>query len=121
MRPSGAANMIQPTFNTDLANRLVVDVPLGCGASHIRSAITAMMLGSPPTSQQLLRSPPPDRRERKPRQPTLARVAKQASKAGIDVARYEVKPDGTVVVVTGTPESSAEPNPWLDDLKVTKQ
>ena len=41
------------------------------------------------------------KRQRKPRRPTLASVAKQASKAGIEVARYEIKPDGTVVVVTG--------------------
>jgi hypothetical protein len=57
---------------------------------------------------------------RKPRKPTLANVAKQVSKAGIDVSRYEVKPDSTIVIVTGQGES-IEPNPWLDDLKVTKQ
>jgi hypothetical protein len=57
---------------------------------------------------------------RKPRRPTLASVAKQANKAAIAVARYEVKPDGTVVIVIGQGES-IEPNPWLDDLKVTKQ
>src|SRR5262249_12993960 len=44
------------------------------------------------------------RRQRKPRQPTLVGIAKQASKTGIEVARYEVKPDGTVVVVTGKDE-----------------
>jgi hypothetical protein len=59
-------------------------------------------------------------RQRKPRRPTLAGVSKQASRAGIEVARYEIKPDGTVVVVTGKSEAT-EPNPWLDDLKVTKQ
>ena len=57
---------------------------------------------------------------RKPRRSTLVSVAKQANKAAIPVARYEVKPDGTVVVVTGQGEST-EPNPWLDDPKVTKQ
>jgi hypothetical protein len=60
------------------------------------------------------------KRRHKPRQPTLARVSKQAAKAGIEVARYEIKPDGTFVVVTGKSEST-ESNPWLDDLKVTKQ
>ena len=40
-------------------------------------------------------------RKRRERKPTLASVAKHATKAGIEVARYEVKPDGTVVVVTG--------------------
>src|SRR5262245_57308841 len=56
------------------------------------------------------------RRQRKPRQPTLASVAKQASKAGIDAVGYEVKPDRTIVIVTGKSEST-EPNPWLDDLR----
>jgi hypothetical protein len=72
----------------------------------------------------------PPRRQRQPRdqerakhKPTLASVAKQASKAGIEVARYELKPDGTVVIVTGTPEPPTESNPWLAgiDDKVTKQ
>jgi hypothetical protein len=56
--------------------------------------------------------------------PTLAGVAKQASKAGIEVARYEVKPDGTVVIVTGTPAPTEPDNPWpLDEFrtKETKQ
>src|SRR5262245_18729863 len=57
------------------------------------------------------------RKPRPPRQPTLASVAKQASKAAIAVARYDVKPDGTVVVVTGTPEPAAPENPWLADLR----
>ena len=57
-------------------------------------------------------------RQRKPRRPSLASVAKQARKAGIEVARYEIKPDDTVVVVIGEPESTALENPWLADLKV---
>jgi hypothetical protein len=60
-------------------------------------------------------------RQRKPRRPSLASVAKQARKAGIEVARYEIKPDNTVVVVIGEPESTALENPWLADLKVAKQ
>jgi len=59
-----------------------------------------------------------------PRRPTLASVAKQANKAAIDVARYEVKPDGTVVIVTGAAEPAAPENPWpLDEFrtKETKQ
>ena len=57
------------------------------------------------------------------RKPTLAKIAKQASKAGIEVARYEVKPDGTYVVVTGKPEPAESEDPWLADLrtKETKQ
>ena len=58
----------------------------------------------------------------KPRKATLASVAKQATKAAIAVARYEVKPDGTVVVVTGEPEPAKPENPWLAELpKETKQ
>ena len=63
---------------------------------------------------------PPRQRNPRQRKPTLASVAKQASKAALEVARYEVQPDRTIVVVTGKSEST-EPNPWLDDLKVTKQ
>jgi hypothetical protein len=33
--------------------------------------------------------------------PTLARIAKQAAKAGVEVARYEVDTDGKIVVVIG--------------------
>ncbi len=57
------------------------------------------------------------RRERKPRRLTLASVAKQASKAAIEVARYEIKADGSVVVVTGAPEPAAPENPWLVELR----
>jgi hypothetical protein len=60
---------------------------------------------------------------RKLRRPTLSSVAKHARKAAIAVARYEVKPDGTVVVVVaGMPEPSTESNPWLADIeKATEQ
>jgi len=62
------------------------------------------------------------RRQRKARKPTLASVAKKASAAGIEVARYEVKPDGSVVVITGKGESTDASNPWLADLEgKTKQ
>jgi hypothetical protein len=63
-------------------------------------------------------------RTKKPRRPRLVSVAKQASKAAIAVARYEVKPDGTVIVVTGKPEPAEPENPWpLDEFrtKETKQ
>ena len=44
---------------------------------------------------------------RKPRRPTLTSVAKAASKAAIPVARYEVKPDGTIVIVTSEPSAAS--------------
>src|SRR5262249_11312726 len=51
------------------------------------------------------------RKQRKPPKATIERIAKDARKAGIDVARYELKPDGTVVVVIGKPEP-VEPGAW---------
>jgi hypothetical protein len=45
------------------------------------------------------------RRRRAPRKPTLAAVMKQVAKAGVEAARYEVEPDGKIVVVTGKPEA----------------
>jgi hypothetical protein len=45
-------------------------------------------------------------RVRRQRKPTLASIAKQASKAGIEVARYEVEPD-KITVVTGKPTDQA--------------
>src|SRR5262249_28615510 len=101
--------------------------------AELNESIAALI--KPPAGQALIRrgfSPParalppdsllvtPAAPTRRPRRATLVSVAKQASKAGIAVARYEVKPDGTIVIVTGQGEST-EPNPWLDDLKVTKQ
>ena len=44
----------------------------------------------------------PAKRTRK-RKPTLAAVARQAAKAGVEVAGYEVRPDGTIKVITGKP------------------
>jgi hypothetical protein len=76
--------------------RLVIDP--GCGFDGIVKLVEAAPRGEP-----------------KPRKPTLASVAKQANKAAIPVARYEVKPDGTVVVVTGEPES-IDANPWDEVL-----
>jgi hypothetical protein len=66
----------------------------------------------------------PKSKARKPRKPTLESVAKQASKAGIDVARYEVEPDGAITVITGEPTPVKPGNPWpLDEFrtKETKQ
>jgi hypothetical protein len=58
--------------------------------------------------------PAPKRRERKP---TLASVAKQASRAGIEVARYEVEA-GKITVVTGKPgeQGSTTTNEWDEVL-----
>jgi hypothetical protein len=68
--------------------------------------------------EERVASLPKPPKPRKPSKPTLASVAKAASKAAIPVARYEVKPDGTVVVVTGAPQPAAPDNPWpLDEFR----
>src|SRR5262245_48381601 len=61
-------------------------------------------------------------RARRRKRPALADVAKQANKPGI--ARIDMKPDGTVVIITGKPEPAAPESPWpLDEFrtKETKQ
>ena len=87
---------------------------------HVPHTLAQMLAESTMPPELVIVVTQPERRLRKPRGPTLTSVSKQASRAGIEVARYEIKPDGTVVVVTGKSEAT-EPNPWLDDLKVTKQ
>ena len=56
-------------------------------------------------------------KKRSPRKPTLLSVAKQARKAGIEVARYEIS-SGKIVVVTVQGDSTAitSENPWDEVL-----
>ena len=57
-----------------------------------------------------------ERKPRRPRKPTILSVKKQADAAGIEVARFEVKPDGTIAAVTGKPETPTNDNDldkWL--------
>jgi hypothetical protein len=62
-----------------------------------------------------------ERRPRGSRKPTLAGMAKQARKAGLEVARLEAKPDGTKVIVIGEPELADADNPWpTTDLRKKK-
>jgi hypothetical protein len=42
----------------------------------------------------------------------LASIAKQANELGFTVARYEVKPDGSVIIVTGDPKATDATNVW---------
>jgi hypothetical protein len=61
------------------------------------------------------------RKARGARKPTLVSVKKQAAKAGIEVARYEVTSD-RIIVVPGKPKATEADNPWLADLeRKTKQ
>jgi hypothetical protein len=54
------------------------------------------------------------KRRARPR-PSLARLAKQAARAGIEVAQYRCEPDGTIVVVPGKP-GAASFNEWDEVL-----
>lgn len=63
------------------------------------------------------------KRKRRERKVTLASVAKQANKAGIGVARYEVEPDGKIVVVTGKSgeQTNNQSDPWERAMRGPKQ
>jgi hypothetical protein len=57
------------------------------------------------------------KRQYSPRKPTLLSIAKQAQKAGIEVARYEVEPGGKIIVITSKGDSvGVEPNPWSAEI-----
>lgn len=50
---------------------------------------------------------------RRTRKPTLASVARQAAKARLEVAAYEVKPDGSIAVIVGKPaETKPDASEW---------
>src|SRR5215831_19622368 len=95
------------------------------GLDRLHKGLEALLDGQkakPPVAPPLADLRMPAEPARKPRRPTLASVAKQANRAAIAVARYEVKPDGTIVLVTGQGESTEPENPWLAELpKETKQ
>ena len=54
--------------------------------------------------------PKPTPTRTRKRRPTLTGVARQVTKAGVDVARYDVRPDGTISVVTGKPVGDIDTN-----------
>jgi hypothetical protein len=51
-------------------------------------------------------------KQRKPRRPSLVSVVKQARKAGIEVARYEISSGKIVVVTTQGDSEEVTTNPW---------
>ena len=61
------------------------------------------------------------KRQYSPRKPSLLSVAKQAERAGITVARYEVEPGGKIVIITSADASvSVERNPWNAEIAKLK-
>jgi hypothetical protein len=56
----------------------------------------------------------PSRRKRV-RKPTLAGVAKQATRAGLEISKYEVSPDGKIGIVLGKPaDATSLSQPHVD-------
>jgi hypothetical protein len=105
-----------------LASEITYGIDISTTRTRMPPPISEQLFRNPlpPTSLEFSRSPPPDALRAatgKPRKPTLASAAKQARKLGIAVARYEMKPDGTVVIVTGNPETAEPENPWLAELR----
>jgi hypothetical protein len=53
------------------------------------------------------------KKQRKPHRPSLASIVRQATKAGVVVARIEVEPTGKITIVTGNGDSAdVTTNPW---------
>jgi hypothetical protein len=81
-----------------------------------RKMLEALQRANETRQREEAQRPTPTRTRR--RKPTLAGVARQASKAGVNVARYDVRPDGTISIVTGRPvgdidmdDTTASPDP----------
>lgn len=68
-------------------------------------------------------APPSTERKRAKRGRSLAQALKAARDAGKNVRAAQLKPDGEIDLTFGEPEGDGctTDNPWLADLKVTKQ
>jgi hypothetical protein len=86
-----AANPVPPSydhlFDADLLQRLT---------------ISDIVIGDDDDSVEDMEPVESVKRTRK-RKPTLAGIKRQAVKAGVEVARYDFRPDGTISIVTGKP------------------
>jgi hypothetical protein len=47
-------------------------------------------------------------KQRNPRRPSVTSIVKQATKAGVVVARIEVEPSGKIIIVTGGGDSGSD-------------
>jgi hypothetical protein len=111
------AAMVMADLPADLATR--VECALDC--DDYRAAAWALdgiaNILDPPAAPTPQAKP---RRPRRPRKATLASALKQAAKANVPVSAAVIGADG-VTLHFGKGESTEASNPWLDDLKVTKQ
>jgi hypothetical protein len=86
---------------------------------YVTEAIVARFAAiRPPPPIIYVDKPPPARRVGR-RKPSIATLIKRAEKAGKTVTSVTT-PDGTVLHF-GEPQPTEASNPWLADLKVTKQ
>lgn len=82
-----------------------------------RPANIGLRLGWVLMSQRISEYTRAAKRQYSPRKPTLLSIARQAQKAGIEVARYEVEPSGKIIVITSKGDSAGvEPNPWNAEI-----
>ena len=73
-----------------------ISIPAGAGARSFERDLLDRLLAK--------RAAPVKTKQKRIRKPSLASVARQASKAGLEVARYDVDPDsGKISVVIGKP------------------
>ena len=70
--------------------------------------------GRPSLAEAIAKAAPPRRRKR-----SIAELVKRAEKTG-KVVTSVTTPDG-ITISFGEPKPSDASNPWLDDLKATKQ
>lgn len=89
-------------------------VPVGAGRTR---ALKAYLAGMPAVARVDILGARP--RAKRPRKPSIATLVKRAEKTGKTVTSITTA-DGTTINF-GAPEPSEANNPWLDDLKVTKQ
>jgi hypothetical protein len=81
----------------------------GREALAARCSLNVKAEKQPPTFDEAQQPTKTPTRTRK-RKPTLASVARQAAKAGIPVARYDHRPDGTISVIPGKPSEATNNN-----------
>ena len=78
----------------------------GCAAGLDKPGTTPVLAVASSKSEARRRTPVT--------QAEIARAVKALQKAGLPVAAVKFSPDGTVIVIPGTPEAvpSSAPNPW---------
>lgn len=75
-------------------------------ADTLRARRAARLAGPDAALARALYGEQPKRTRK--RKLTLAGAARQAKRAGIEASRYDLRPDGTISVVTGTPAETGD-------------